>query len=143
MDLNNIQENSETVEDTYYDTEYDGIPNTYDSFLSCYTEDILSIFDDLKQRFSINPFFLCKLKGYVFVNFLTNYILNYSDNNVKNYAIKNHIYSFKSQIFEEIFMNELIISYNIISKFIKIFKIELSFCTWKSFCYKYSDIPTI
>ena len=49
----------------------------------------------------------------------------------------------ENEIFEDIFKNELKISYNIIYKFMKELNVDLSFDNWKTYCHKYSCIPHV
>jgi hypothetical protein len=131
-------EMSDNIENSYYDIDDDIISNNHDMLLLHYTNDILDIFDNYKERFATNPDFLCKLKGFIFVNFVIDYILHPSSNRIKNNASIS-----ENEIFEDVFKNELKISYNIIYQFMKELKVDLSFDNWKTYCQKYSCIPHV
>ena len=135
MDFSDTADN---IDNTHWGIDDNTFSTNQDNILLYYTDDILDIFDDYKERFVTMPDFLCNLKGFVFVNFITEYI-----SCPTTYPFKNTKTISENEIFEDIFKNELIISYNIIHKFIKQFKIDLSFNNWKIYCHKYSDIPYI
>lgn len=107
-----------------------------DLFLFNHANDILDMYDDLNKRFALNPDFLCKLKNTYFANFLIDIII-YNNSDDYNYDIKN------MNNFEIVFYDELLISYNIVSSFVKQMKGTLEYDIWKSLCFKYSYIPKI
>ena len=122
--------------------------NEEELFLLHYTEDLLDIFHDLKRRFALNPDFLSTLKTTTFVDFITNYVLYGPEKTgdpdfVRAWISQDHIRKYTKDIiyFENIFSNELTISYNVIYSFTSSFKIKLCLQTWKYFCYKNTYIP--
>jgi hypothetical protein len=131
--------------------------NDEELFLLHHTEDLLDIFHELKRTFSLNPDFLSKLKTTTFVNFITNYVLygpektgyhiKKSQQIIKNNDIRKDPDLVQARVkqdltyFENIFCNELNISYNLIHSFTSSFKIKLCLQTWKYFCYKNTYIP--
>jgi hypothetical protein len=133
-----FSETVDNLDNTSFDIDDSVLTNNQDVILLYYTDEILDIFDDYKERFVTNPDFLCNLKGFVFINFIVDYILH-----PVTHAVKNTKTVSENEIFEDIFKNELTISYNIIHNFMKQFKIDISFNNWKTYCQKYSNIPFI
>jgi hypothetical protein len=115
---------------------YSILSNNEELFLFNHANDILDMYDDLNKRFALNPDFLCKLKNTHFANFLIDIIIY---NNAEDYYYHHNIKSMNN--FEIIFEDELLISYNIVSSFIKQMKGTLEYDIWKSFCFKHSFIP--
>jgi len=114
--------------------------NDEELFLLHYTDDLLDIFHDIKNRFALNPDFLSKLKTTIFVDFITHYVLY--GNESSEYYIKDTKNITKDIIyFQNIFYNELNISYNLIHSFTQLFKIKLCLQKWTYFCYKNTYIP--
>ena len=137
-----FSETVDNLDNMSFDIDDSVLSNNQDVLLLYYTDEILDIFDDYKDRFVTNPDFLCNLKGFVFVNFIVDYILHPVLHAV-THAVKNTKTVSENEIFEDIFKNELTISYNIIDNFMKQFKIDISFNNWKTYCQKYSNIPFI
>lgn len=118
-----------------YNHEYDcELEFTHDDFLDYYTDDVLYILEDLKSRFQMSPFFIT----HVNLPILTNFIINQIIKKPTLPIIHNHIF-----VFNNYYKQELEISYSIIYKFIKRFKIILPYKSWLYFCYTYSDLYEI
>jgi hypothetical protein len=126
---------SDNDHDNIY-SNYHILANNEELFLLNHTNDILDMYDDLNKRFALNPDFLCKLKNTHFANFLIDIIIY---NNQDDYYYHHPIKSMNN--FEIVFFDELLISYNIVSSFIKQMKGTLEYDIWKSFCFKHSYIP--
>lgn len=136
--------NYENVECEYYsDPENESYIKEFNDeelFLLHYTDIIIDLFYELKERFALNPDFLSKLKTTIFIDFIINTVLY--DNILYSQQITNEKDITKDILyFENIFCNELHISYDIINSFITTFKIKLSYEKWKVFCYKNTYIP--
>lgn len=116
-----------------FDNEYHS-KNIELHFLSEYTENMLDIFDDLKKRFSLNPDFLCDLKSTQFIDFISTIILYNKYTHKVNFSENDLIY------FYNIYNKEIDISYHIVNKFVKTFKIDLDCNNWIQFCCKNSYI---
>jgi hypothetical protein len=121
------------VEEEYeyeYESEF-----TYDDFLDYYKDDILYMLEDIKSRFTCSPFFI----SYVTLPILSDYIMMYI---VKKTQIPSSIND-RVHIFNTYYKQELEISYNIISRFLKRFKITLQYKSWLWFCYTHTDLYEI
>lgn len=134
-----------------YTYEYDYEPEfTYDDFLDYYTDDVLYILEDIKSRFSLSPFFLSNVNLPILTNFIINQIIkkpntlqiiNTSVQNMEGAVTQNH--NNHIFLFNNYYKQELEISYSIVYKFIKRFKIILPYKCWLYFCYTYSDLYEI
>jgi hypothetical protein len=110
--------------------------NIIDNFMYYKTNDIIDLYESIKQRFHISsPFFLSYLYSY----HLTEYIIDkcilknkstfiYKNNNTCNY-------------FAEYYHNELQTSYNDIDTFLRsTFKYSIPYNEWVNFCCLYTDL---
>jgi hypothetical protein len=124
-----------------YDYDYpsdfeEDINNVINNFLYHKTDDVIDLYESIKQRFHISsPFFLSYLVSY----HLTEYIID-------KCILKNKFtFTYKNKNtcnnFSEYYHNELQISYNDISKFLKsTFKYSVSYNDWVNFCCLYTDL---
>lgn len=102
------------------------------SFLDYHTYNIIHLYEQLKNTFTYNPFFLDKLKSTDLTDFFIHLLYyNYNYNSQQNlYYIKNFSIEYE---------NELSISFNIVEKFLNTCKYNLDYSTWSYFCYTKSD----
>lgn len=107
---------------------------THDNFLDYYKDDVLYMLEDMKSRFKMSPFFMSNVNLPILTNFLINQIIQKPTLPI----INNHIF-----LFSNYYKQELEISYNIVYKFIKRFKIISPYKYWLYFCYSYSDLYEI
>jgi len=107
---------------------------THDDFLDGYKDDVLYMLEDMKSRFKMSPFFMTNVNLPILTNFFINQIIKRPTLPI----INNHIF-----LFNNYYKQELEISYNIVSKFIKRFKIISPYNYWLYFCYRYSDLYEI
>jgi hypothetical protein len=107
------------------------IDNIFDNHLNT----INNIFYDFKNRFSITPFFLAKLK----VTDLTDFIIDLYNFNKHGNIINDGT---GRGTFNNYYNSELNISYEIITNFLKQnkFNLNLHYNNWINFCYKFSDL---
>jgi hypothetical protein len=110
---------------------------TYDEFLDYYKDDVLYMLEEIKSRFTCSPFFI----SYVTLPILSDYIMMRIVK--KPYIIPNSRIKDNLRIFHTYYKQELEISYNIVSKFLKRFKITLQYDSWTHFCYIYTDLYEI
>jgi hypothetical protein len=118
------------------DFEEQDINNAIDNFLNSKTDDVIDLYESIKQRFHMSsPFFLSYLYSY----HLTEYIID-------KYILKNKFtFTYKNKNtcnnFSEYYHKELQISYNDINKFIiSTFKYSVSYNDWVNFCCLYTDL---
>ena len=68
-----------------------------------------------------------------FISFIMYFVINMNTNDKYDHDL----------VTEDYYKQELEISYNIISKFLKRFKITLEYNSWLYFCYTYTDLYEI
>jgi hypothetical protein len=122
----------EELSEYEYESEF-----TYDDFLDYYKDDVLYMLEEIRSRFTCSPFFI----SYVTLPILSNYTMMCivkKPHKIQNSFIKDCLSNFHTY-----YKQELEISYNIISKFLKRFKITLKYNSWLYFCYTYTDLYEI
>jgi hypothetical protein len=103
-------------------------------FLDYHTYNIIHLYEDFKNRFTYNPFFLANLKSTDLTDFFI-HLLYYNYNPKQNLS---HLKFFSIE-----YENELCISFNIVNNFLKTCKYNLDYNTWTYFCYKKSDLTEL
>jgi hypothetical protein len=127
---------SDLEEEYEYEYEYES-EFTYDDFLDYYKDDVLYMLEELKSRFTGSPFFMSNVNLPILTDYIMMRIVK-KPNKIQNSFIKDSL-----RIFHTYYKQELEISYNIISKFLKRFKITLEYNSWLYFCYTYTDLYEI
>lgn len=112
-------ENENSIDDQNLDIE---------DFYFQYSNDILDMYEEIKERFSHSPFFLSNLKYPLLTEFIISFVL-YNDLQLPINNTFNDYYSI-----------EIESSYNIINKFLRKFKRNLQYNKWQEFCFKFSDL---
>jgi hypothetical protein len=110
---------------------------TYDDFLDYYKDDVLYMLEEIKSRFTCSPFFI----SYLNLPILSDYIMTCIVKKPRKIQNTNSLHNLR--IFNTYYKTELEISYNIVSKFLKRFKITLPSNSWSHFCYTYTDLYEI
>ena len=116
-------ENENIIEDENLDIE---------EFYFYYSNDILDIYEEIKERLSHSPFFFSNLKYPLLTEFIISFVLS---NTTKLPINKKYL-----DIFNDYYSVEVESSYNIIQKFLRKFKRNLPYNKWQEFCFKYSDL---
>jgi len=119
-------------DDDYTSTEEE---NLVDKFLFHHIDDILDIFDDLKERFKYDPTFLASLKSPQFIDFVTDQLF-YPNRSLAEDA--NWQDSFDDFVDE--FNHEVNLSYYLVDMFFEKFQHKLSFPKWIELCYQFTDM---
>lgn len=125
MDLSSTEEvctHSDT--ESHEDSEQLFLSNNYD--------DILDLYDELKEMFPMNPNFLILLESVTFCDFITDLIFE----RINKYDhITNDFFTFI-----EVFNHEIRISYNYINNFMFKYNTKISIQQWEKFCFTYSEL---
>jgi hypothetical protein len=116
-------ENENIIEDENLDVE---------EFYFYYSNDILDIYEEIKENLSHSPFFFSNLKYPLLTDFIISFVLY---NATKLPINKNYL-----DLFNDYYSVEIESSYNIIQKFLRKFKRNLPYNKWQEFCFKYSDL---
>ena len=133
--------------DDYVENDVDKDANSHTNNIINYilfdkSYDIICFFEELKERFALNPDFLCYCNSVILSKFITNNILTIKKIPTLN---RSDVISFES--FKCIFKNELEISYNVLYDFLKTICKKYNVChekfhvQWYYFCFRNSDIP--
>jgi hypothetical protein len=137
----------EYIEDVYdsdvYETDEVSVKHVgvINDFLFNYSYESICFLEDLKNKFALNPGFLCKSTGVKFIHFITDYLYN-SDNSGDLYTKNLNNYDY----FKHIYKNELYISYSLFEKYIcKILRKNKLYIydKWVYFCYINSELHDI
>jgi hypothetical protein len=116
-------ENENIIEDENLDVE---------EFYFYYSNDILDIYEEIKENLSHSPFFFSNLKYPLLTDFIISFVLY---NTTKLPINKNYL-----DLFNDYYSVEIESSYNIIQKFLRKFKRNLPYNKWQEFCFKFSDL---
>lgn len=119
-------ENENIVEDDNLDIE---------EFYFYYSNDILDIYEEIKERFLHSPFFFSNLKYPLLTEFIISFVLSNANSGLQSQINKNYL-----NLFNDYYSSEIEFSYNIIQKFLTKFKRNLQYNKWQEFCFKYSDL---
>jgi hypothetical protein len=129
-----------TLENDYY-SDFENENNTIEryeldieEFYSYYSDDIIDIYEEFKEKFSCSPFFLSYLTYPLLTDFLLSFVL--SKPKLGNVSNKNdYLYDFNN-----FYKVEIESSYNIICTFLRKFKKNLLYDTYVDFCFKLTDL---
>ena len=113
--------------------------NSYDDFIdkfyTFHLDEIIDIYYEFKQRFSLSPFFLAELKSTELTEFSIDSILN----NLNLPKINDEYIEY----FNYYYKNEIYTSYKIMARFLKTWKYNLTEKNWIIFCYIHTDLYEI
>ena len=133
-------ENENSIDDQNLDVE---------DFYFYYSNDILDIYEEIRERLSHSPFFFSNLKYTLLTEFIISFVL-YNDNDndtttmcslgtgTSNEDVVRRQGTFN--LFNDYYSVEIESSYNIIYKFLRKFKRNLQYNKWQEFCFKFSDL---
>jgi|694.fasta_scaffold04949_19 hypothetical protein len=105
-----------------------------DDFYFNYSNDILDIYEKIKEGLSYSPFFISNLKFTLLTDFILLISLHGSNKN------STQVNQFCLDTFDNYYGVEIEYSYNIICMFLKKFKRNLYRNTWVEFCFKHTDL---
>ena len=120
-----FENENNTIEDQNLDIE---------DFYFHYSNDILDIYEEIRENFSHSPFFISNLKFTLLTEFILLIVLHGS--NKKSTQVN----KFCLDTFNDYYGVEIESSYNIIHKFLRNFKKNLHHNTWVEFCFKHTDL---
>lgn len=112
--------------------------NLVDEFLHYEFDNILDIFYNIKDAFSMSPFFLDHLTITHFSEFVTT--LLFKEESKKRCSNSNTKFI---NTFSSFYNNELHLSHNLINNYLKSFKFTIHFEDWVSFCIVYSNLSEL
>jgi hypothetical protein len=118
-------ENENSIDDQNLDVE---------DFYFYYSNDILDIYEEIKERLSHSPFFFSNLKYPLLTEFIISFVL-YNGNDTTTMCSQGTL-----NLFNDYYSVEIESSYNIIYKFLRKFKRNLQYNKWQEFCFKFSDL---
>jgi hypothetical protein len=129
--------------DNKSDSSDDYFESSIDKFNLYYLEDVIDIIYNLQEKFSINPFFLHHINTQLLIDFF-NACSKFPYTNSFLYLEKHSIiYNYDYTYFLDECEEEIKISYDIISNFLKKFNYTCNLYYWKLFCFKYSEVNNI
>lgn len=111
-----------------------------DEFLHYEFDNILDIFYNIKDTFSMSPFFLDRVNITHFSDLITS--LLFKEEFKKRRSNTNTNTKF-IHTFSAFYKNELHLSYDIITNYLKSFKFTIHFEDWISFCIAYSNLSEL
>jgi len=105
-----------------------------DEFFFCYSDQILDIYYEFKERFTSSPFFFSYLTYPILSDFIHQLIVQRNLQLTKTYNLNN------LNDFDHFYSVEIEYSYNILNTFLRKFKFSLTRNLFIQFCILYSDL---
>lgn len=118
--------------DSYSDSEFSYENEAIDNIS---IDDIIDVYEEFRERFSLMPFFLSKLKSSDLTDITYECIYDNSDYYNNNIEVNSRLYNKFIDEYKDI----IYISYKLYNNFINNYNSSIDLYTWGLICYNYSD----